>query len=75
MASMNSFRGYRLFLVAAPEYFESRIFDSFLFEDKKLLLNVFETLYLLNKGLLEVEMENARREILELMEEKPKVVG
>ena len=30
---------------------------------------------LANKGLLEVEMENARREILELMEEKPKVVG
>jgi hypothetical protein len=30
---------------------------------------------LANKGLLEVEMENARREILELMEEKPKVIG
>jgi hypothetical protein len=30
---------------------------------------------LANKGLLEVEMENARREILILMEEKPKVVG
>jgi hypothetical protein len=30
---------------------------------------------LANKGLLEVEMENARREILKLMEEEPKVVG
>jgi len=30
---------------------------------------------LANKGLLEVEMENARREILKIMEEKPKVVG
>ena len=30
---------------------------------------------LANKGLLEVEMENARREILELMQEKPQVVG
>jgi hypothetical protein len=30
---------------------------------------------LANKGLLEVEMENARREILKLMEEEQKVVG
>ena len=30
---------------------------------------------LANKGLPEVEMENARREILKLMEEEPKVVG
>jgi hypothetical protein len=30
---------------------------------------------LANKGLLEVEMENARREILKLMQEEPKVVG
>ena len=30
---------------------------------------------LANKGLLEVEMENARREILKVMEEKPEVAG